>query len=107
MIEQWEVWLANFVFEDSDDVKQRPVLILSDEEAFPILVAKVTKTPPRNNYIGEYSIVHWKQAGLNYPSTIRLSKRLLLQKDDFVHKLGRLEADDIRAVQKVITAMNK
>lgn len=43
MIEEWEIWWADVKFDDSDDSKRRPVLVLNSENAFFIETAKVTK----------------------------------------------------------------
>lgn len=50
--------------------------------------------------MGEYTIKKWKEAGLTYPSTIRLSKRLLLQDTDFKYFIGKLNPIDIIGVQE-------
>lgn len=95
MPNKWEIWLAYFKFEETNDYKERPVLILENKYAYPILVAKITTHKPRKEFEREYEIVDWKKAGLNEKSTIRLSKVLLLQNNDFIMKLGKLQATDI------------
>lgn len=103
MPEQWEIWYAKFAFEeDPTKIKKRPVLILGDNKAFPILTAKVTKSSPRPGYPGEYAIVRWKEAGLNFPSTIRLSKKCYLYQNDMLYRIGRLAPSDIIAIEQII-----
>lgn len=98
---QWEVWSAKFAFEDDpNNVKTRPVLVLENKELYPILTAKITKHSARRNYSGEYEIKEWQEIGLRVPSTIRLSKRLLLQEADFNSKIGKLKPIDIIGVQE-------
>lgn len=108
MPKQWEIWYANFAFEDNPSVvKKRPVLILDNKKVFPILVAKVTKTKPREEYWGEYSINKWQEAGLDYPSTVRLSKRMSLEDSDLAYKIGQLSISDIIEIQKLISSKNE
>ncbi len=103
MPKQWEIWYANFAFEDNPSViKKRPVLILDNHNFFPILVAKVTKSESRPGYWGEYRIIKWQEAGLDYPSTIRLSKRLILKRIDFAYKIGTLSHLDILNLRELI-----
>ena len=108
MMNKWEIWMASFAYDDDPTkAKDRAVLVIDDNITFPILVAKVTTHKPRNNYQGEYQIIKWKEAGLNLPSTIRLSKQLLLEKINFRKKKGRLHPIDIIAVQKLISDMKQ
>lgn len=98
---QWEVWSAEFAFEDNPNIsKSRPVLVLENKEFYPILAAKITKHSTRSNYLGEYTIKEWREIGLTFPSTIRLSKRLLLQEVDFKYKIGKLKPIDVIGVQE-------
>jgi len=98
---QWEIWTAQFAYEDAPNIKKfRPILVIENKEFYPILGAKITSHKIRNNYPGEYSIKKWKEAGLTKESTIRLSKRLLLEEIDFKEKIGRLSPIDILGVQE-------
>lgn len=99
---KWEIWLACVKFEDNpSQIKNRPVLVVSPGQ-FCILSLKITGSAPRVNCPGEYSIVKWKESGLSKPSTIRTSKRLKLIPSDMVHKIGKLQAYDILALQNVL-----
>lgn len=98
--------MASFAYEDKpDQVSDRPVLVLENKEMYPVLVTKITKHAPREGYTGEYSIKKWKEAGLDYPSTVRLAKRLKLQETDFRRKRGRLHPIDIIEIQKILSEM--
>lgn len=98
---QWEIWSAEFAFDDNPNIsKTRPVLVLENKELYPVLAAKITKHASREYYPGEYEIKDWKSAGLKVPSTIRLSKRLLLQEVDFKSLIGKLKPIDIIGVQE-------
>ena len=100
----WEIWLAKVKFEDNPQaLKKRPVLIISPQSHF-VLSFKITSTPPRNNWFGEYQIIEWKKAGLKKESTVRTSKHLRLISSDFVHMIGRLEPIDILGIQQILSA---
>lgn len=98
---KWEVWYARFKFEDSNDIKNRPVIITGVGDAY-ILSVKVTTHEPRKGYEGEYRIKYWKEAGLRNESTARLSKRLKLIDSDLIHKIGDLHPVDIIEIQRRI-----
>ena len=103
---KWEVWYAFYAYEDEPDSgKNRPVLVLENKDFYPILAAKVTSAKPREGFAGEYRIEKWKEAGLEKPSTIRLSKRLKLDEEDFKFKIGRLTPNDIIKVQSILKNM--
>jgi hypothetical protein len=48
----WEVWAADVKFEDSPEVKRRPVLILENKQIYAVCL-KMTGTEPR---CGEYAL---------------------------------------------------
>lgn len=101
-----EIWLAEFVFEDNPNIKKkRPVLILENGFAS-VFSAKITSHSPRQNALGEYEIIKWKEAGLLFQSTIRLSKIIRIQDADFYQKLGNLQEVDLLNVLKIIKTMN-
>lgn len=97
----WELWYAKVKFEDNpDEVKERPVLIIDNSEAY-ILAFKVTSHEPRADSL-EYEIIKWVSAGLSKESTIRLSKKLELLPQDIIRKIGKLHPFDIAAIQNRI-----
>ena len=99
---EWEIWLSKVSFEENPNaIKKRPVLILQNNTAI-FISAKITSHAPRNDFPGEYKIIEWETAGLKKESTIRLSKLLPLQKQDFIHKLGKLQALDQFNVQRLL-----
>lgn len=99
-IKPWEVWFASVRFEDSPEVKKRPVVVTSSGEIY-VLALKVTSHAPRNEW-GEYALQQWQAAGLKKPSTVRIGKRLRLEYRDMVHKIGRLHPLDIMAIQRIL-----
>lgn len=99
----WEIWIARVKFEDSDEIKNRPVLILENGQAF-ILALKITSHCPREYCSGEYKVTNWEKSGLDRQSTVRCSKRLRLIESDLVHRIGRLHPYDIMMLQELVAA---
>ena len=101
-MQKWDIWLANVRFEDNpEESKLRPVLVIDKQNMF-ILSFKMTSHTPRQNFYGEYSIKYYKEAGLVKPTVIRLSKKLLLLENEFIHQIGRLHPYDINEVYKIL-----
>ena len=92
MMQRYEIWMANVKFEDSPEVKQRPVMIWNDC-AYVIVAYKLTGTDRGDNK-EEFKILYWKEAGLSKPTTIRIIKVLQLTKADLVMKIGELDYRD-------------
>lgn len=101
MKNRWEIWWAYVKFEDSNEVKKRPVLVLEDRVAY-ILSLKITSHAPRKKFDGEYQLLQWEKAGLTKPSVVRTSKVLCLEEDDFDTKIGKLTDADIYAIQMLL-----
>lgn len=94
----WEVWFASFPYEeDSNIVKNRPVIIL-DVEKLEVLSTKITSHDIRENDPFDTSIIYWREAGLNKPSVARVAKTFRLHKDNFAHKIGDLQEEDCQAI---------
>lgn len=87
-MERYEIWRARVRFEESDEVKERPVLIWN-QQAF-LIAYKMTGTN-RGDGQEEYRIRYWREAGLSKPTSIRLRKVLKLTEDDMVEKIGELD----------------
>ena len=104
MPNEWEVWWATVAFEDYDGSKVRPVIVFENREAY-ILSLKVTSHPPRRNYQGEFELLRWDVAGLEIPSTVRLSQPLQLMESDFISKIGELDSLDIYGIQQRLELM--
>ena len=99
-INQWEVWLARVRFEDSPEVKPRPVVVVGGGEVF-VCAYKVTSHPPRPVW-GEYVLKQWQAIGLRRESTVRLSKRIRLESRDMIHRIGTLDPIDILSIQNIL-----
>mgnify|MGYP002623203337 CR=1 FL=1 len=104
-VKRWDVWTADVEYEDAPGiVKNRPVLILDDEQSI-ALVAKITSHEPRDGFEGEYAIAFWKLAGLEKKSTVRLSQRFRYKDTDLDSKLGELHPYDIMQIQRMLSSM--
>ena len=85
---RYEIWQAKVKFEDSDEVKERPVMIWND---YIFLVAYKMTGTDRGDDQDEYRVLYWKEAGLSKPTSIRIRKVLRLTKDDLLYKIGELD----------------
>lgn len=101
IVQQWDIWLANFPYDDDpEQVKPRPVIVLSVDPLF-ILSVKVTKHSPRINDTFDVPITKWRESGLKYPSTARIAKSINISYENLNCKLGILHNDER---VKIITA---
>ncbi len=88
---KWDIWLAKVKFEDSDDVKTRPVLIYNETKAF---VISFKGTSSLRTGDDEYTVVDWARAGLEHETNFRLGKTISIEKDKFVRRIGALTEND-------------
>ena len=100
MIEEWEIWWADVKFDDSDDSKRRPVLVLNSENTFFIKTDKKTTHEPRD--IFDYQIKNLDSCGLNKDSTIRLNKKITIEREKMIAKSGKLSKQDIVFVKLIL-----
>lgn len=97
-LKRWDVCIAYVGFENTDDFKIRPVLILG-KEALLLDALMMTGQPPRT---GEYALQFWAEAGLHKATAVRISKRFQLSPDAVVKRIGALHPADILAIEKMI-----
>lgn len=93
--DKWDILLADVPFEDLPESKLRPVLVLGDE-AHVLDCLKMTSQLPRT---GEYVLRKWSEAGLHKPTTVRIGKRLMLDKCKVRKKIGALHPVDIIEIE--------
>lgn len=106
-IKPYDLWFASVAYEDDPSkADDRPVLVI-DEKRGIYAALKITRTPPRESFWGEYRVQKWRQAGLSDPSTIRISKFLRLAPKDFRRKIGTLRMVDVAGVQNYIDRLYK
>lgn len=91
---QWELWYANFPFEDKNISKDRPIIVLSVQPLC-VLSIKVTSHEVREADKYDVPITHWQEAGLKHESVARISKTVSLDNSKFRRKIGELHKDDI------------
>ena len=94
---KWEVWFARVKFDDSNEIKKRPVLIIGENRGL-IISLKMTSQDARDS--SDYPLKHWVKAGLDRETTIRVSKVCLLNDNDLAWKMGRISEYDILQVQR-------
>lgn len=90
----WELWYADFPYEDKSFSKDRPVIVLNTNPLC-VLSIKVTSQDVRDKDKYDTPIDHWQEAGLTKPSVARISKTMSLDADRFRRKIGDLHKDDI------------
>jgi mRNA-degrading endonuclease toxin of MazEF toxin-antitoxin module len=98
-----DVCYAHFPLEENNSKYiDRPVIIVVAEEP-EVTIIKVTKTAPRKNDPYDVPIQHFKDAGLKYPSTARVSKVITVDDSQILSKVGQLHVDDLeKIIQKLI-----
>ena len=94
-IKEWDIWLAEVLFEDKpDESKIRPVLILGNEDAICIDVAKITSKNKKKR-IFDILIEDYCECGLDKLSTLKLDKKIKLNKGKLHKRIGRLTRKNI------------
>ena len=92
--QNYELWFADFPHEeDSIVADDRPVVlvrILDDDHVFALMI---TKHGVRDEY--DMALEHWKDAGLDCPSTIRTRRGYKLAVEKLRRKIGMLTETDI------------
>lgn len=94
---KWDIWRATVKFEDSNECKERPVLVYN-ETAYVVISFKMTSADRGDNQ-KEYKIKEWQKAGLDKPTSVRLEKVIKLEEGDFVKRIGRLSPADIMQLE--------
>ncbi len=99
-MEKGEIWFVEFPLEEnSNAIINRPVIVL-DENILGVLSIKITKHKIREEDLYDVPIVYWEDANLKLASTARVSKIMLLNKDNFLFKIGNLHNDDLLRIEK-------
>ena len=86
--------------------KVRPIMITGRKGRYYIGV-EITKHDPRSNYPKEYPIKDWKAAGLDYSSTIRFTKIVVLHENAIKEYVGKLTEKDIQALHDELNESKK
>lgn len=96
---KYEIYWADVPFEDSDESKLRPILILNDV-ALVITALKITSKG--KSTATQIEISNWKGAGLSKQSYICIDKCLRLDKSAIGEKIGELQLIDKYMLQKAL-----
>ena len=95
-VELGDVYVCVFPFTSGQGAKARPVLVLMDLGP-DCLVCRITSVPHRGFL--DLPVTHWQDAGLEKPSTIRLSRLVTVEKSILRVRLGSLASDDLDRVR--------
>ncbi len=100
-----QIVVVNVPFSDRTGTKPRPALILSTvafHSKLPdIIVCPISSQPRfyRRPGPGDCPIRHWQAIGFRYPSTVRVSKILAVDKAIVKRPFGRLSDQDLTRVE--------
>ena len=100
-----QVVVVNVPYSDRSGVKPRPALVVS-AEAFhaklpDLIVCPISSQPRffRRPGAGDCPLRDWRSIGLRYPSTVRISKTLAVDKQIIKRALGALSTPDLTRVE--------
>ncbi|MFI5201495.1 MAG: type II toxin-antitoxin system PemK/MazF family toxin [Candidatus Kapaibacterium sp.] len=82
-------------------MKPRPALVLTFDADHDVLLARITSKSYSEP--GDISLVNWKELGLMFPSTLRLSKLVTLKSERVRRLIGHLTKEDR---QKVLNGLH-
>jgi mRNA-degrading endonuclease toxin of MazEF toxin-antitoxin module len=101
-----QVVVVNVPFSGHSGAKPRPALVLS-ADAFhrklpDLIVCPISSQPRFYNRPGggDHPLQHWKNVGLRYPSTARLSNLMAIEKHLIKRALAPLHADDLAGIEQ-------
>ena len=95
-------------FSDLSSAKKRPGLIVSMEAVHrklpDVIVCPISSRPRyyERPGPGDEPLRNWKSAGLRYPSTVRASKVIAVDKGIIGRTVGRISVDDLRRVDDAL-----
>ena len=95
-----EVVLIRIDFHQTAGGKLRPAVVLLDSGDDDFVAAPITSRLRTSAF--DVSIHHWREAGLNTASTIRVHKLTVLAKEEIVRRLGDLAEPDRTALTVVL-----
>ena len=103
-----QVVVVDVPFSDGTGAKPRPALIISDHSfhsALPDVIVCPISSQPRwytKPGLGDCAIRTWQALNLRYPSTVRVSKILSVDKKIIRKKLGILAQPDMADVESAL-----
>lgn len=96
-VELGDVYICLFPFTSGRGSKPRPVLVLRDLDP-DCLICRITSVPHQGFL--DLRITKWQDAGLERPSTIRLSRLVTVEKMLLKVRIGRLGPEDLSLVRR-------
>ena len=102
-MKKYDIYWADFAFEDTNEVKSRPVVII--ENGTVVDIAKVTKHKPHYKY--DLVLLDWEKEGLSTKSTIRLDKCMRVSQDHLQKYIGHLSDKDIQRIEAKLNKNSK
>ena len=96
IVEFGDVYVCVFPFTSGQRAKARPVLVLMDLGP-DCLVCRITSVP-HHGFL-DSPVTGWQEAGLEKPSTIRLSRLVTVEKSILWVRIGKLAAEDLDRVR--------
>lgn len=98
---RWEIYWAKVGFEETDESKIRPVVILNNEIEYVETIKVTTKFPKKYDSF-DYRLLKSKEAGLKEESTARVSKQPKIFKEYIFKKIGNLKLEDIIKIRHLL-----
>jgi mRNA interferase MazF len=92
-----DVYICSFPFTSGQFSKPRPVLVLLDLEE-DCLIARITSVP--HTGLLDVSLTQWREAGLEKPSVVRLTRLVTAEKTLLKLKIGELSSVDLQSVRQ-------
>jgi mRNA interferase MazF len=96
IVEFGDVFICDFPFTSGQSSKARPVLVLMDIGS-DCLVCRITSIPHRGFL--DVPVIRWREAGLDKPSTIRLSRLVTVERPVLKVRIRRLITEDVDRVR--------
>jgi mRNA interferase MazF len=96
IVECGDVYVCLFPFTSGETAKARPVLVLVDL-GLDCLVCRITSVPHQGFL--DLPVASWREAGLEKPSTVRLTRLVTIEKSLLRTRIGRLAPDDFDRVR--------
>lgn len=99
-----EIWYVKYPYqEDSTQTTKRPAIFIKNTaggiEALVIKVTKQLKHLGKDKYKVDFILKDWEAANLDKKSLARISNYAVIDKKDFIHKIGELTEEDLETLK--------
>jgi mRNA interferase MazF len=92
-----DIYICSFPFTSGQFSKPRPVLVLLDLEE-DCLIARITSVP--HTGLLDVPLTQWREAGLEKPSVVRLTRLVTAEKTLLKLRIGELSSVDLQSVRQ-------